>query len=96
MNGYEETPRMTPHAIQRCHEMGIRAKIAKHIVRFANTIYPGPERHGENYVALCNDHPEFAVAYGSDEEGHRVIYTVLYNGIRFTRPEHQKTEEESA
>jgi hypothetical protein len=70
--------------------MGVRARIAKRIVRLANVVYPGPKVHGENYVALCNEHPEFAVAYKPDENGHPIILTVLYNGIRFTRPEHQE------
>lgn len=90
MNGYPPTAKLTPHALQRCHEMGIRARIAKRIVRLANVVYPGPKSHGENYVAICNDHPEFAVAYCPDEEGTPVILTVLYNGIRFTRPEQQE------
>jgi hypothetical protein len=80
------TPRMTEHARQRCQEMGVRTKIAKAIVRTAHTVYQGHPKHGENWIAKSQQHPEYAVAFILDENGHPVICTVLYEGIVFVRP----------
>jgi hypothetical protein len=83
------TPRMTEHARQRCCEMGVRTKIAKAIVRTAHTVYQGHPKHGENWIAKSERHPEYAVAF-IIEDGHPVICTVLYEGIVFVRPTAQE------
>lgn len=82
----EPTPRVTDHAKERCHEMGIRTKVAKSIVRHSDVIYPGPSKHGQNWIATCRAYPEYAVAFTIDEQGVRWICTVLYNGVEFERP----------
>jgi len=88
MNDYAPTPRMTNHARQRCAEMGISTKVAKAIVRGATTVYPAPPAHGDSMVAISSRHPEYAVSYFIDEnDGAKVICTVLYNGIDYVRPE---------
>lgn len=66
--------------------MGIKAKVAKAIVRNAELVYPGPRRHGECWVAVWSGDPKHVVAYFL--EGDRpVVATVLYRGIEHTRPD---------
>jgi hypothetical protein len=87
MNGYEPTPRMSDHALQRCREMGISTKVAKAIVRHATLVYQSRAEHGESaWVATSKEYPLYAVPYAVHGNV-KVILTVLYNGVEFTRPE---------
>lgn len=63
MNGYAPTPRLTAHARLRCQQMGVSTRKVKEILRNPSTIYPGPTKHGENYVALSALHTDLAVAF---------------------------------
>lgn len=69
-----QTPRVSVHARERCAEMGISTKVAKHIVRHPSIDRPGNTWTGCR-VAVSDLHPEYAVVY--DPEC-CVIVTVLF------------------
>jgi hypothetical protein len=78
-----DTPRLTQHARERCAEMEISTKVAKHIVKHADIVRPG--RPGTNRMVSVSDlHPEYIVVHTTDEPP--VIITVSFrNGIEYER-----------
>lgn len=77
------TPRLTPHARERCVEMGISTKVAKAIVRHADVRYPA--RPGQPGIAALSDvYPGYAVVYVERDAGEPpVVVTVLFNAQDF-------------
>ena len=77
------TPAFTDHARLRCEQMGLTTKRVKQAFRRACLDYPGPERHGDNRVRVGDG---LAIAY-TVVAGTPLVYTVLWDGIEFTRPD---------
>lgn len=79
------TPRMTPHARERCVEMGISTKVAKQIVSHAETTYPGTASRGDSTtVHLWSGHPGYAVVTVDRGAGEGIwVLTVLFNAQDF-------------
>ena len=77
------TPSFTEHARQRCVEMGLTTKQVKQAFRRACLDYPGPARHGDNRVRVGDG---LAIAY-TIVAGTPLVYTVLWDGIEFVRPD---------
>jgi len=76
------TPVLSDHARERCVEMGISTKVAKWIVRHADIRRPGnPGSHC--VVATCKRFPDYAVVYGEEPDGTKVVVTVLFNTTEF-------------
>lgn len=87
------TPKITRHAAMRCEQMGLTTKAAKHIVRHAETRYPGPTTVEGNtsMIAIWSGQPGYYVAYLDFVDPPRVL-TVGYDtgpdrAVRYTRPE---------
>lgn len=69
------TPRIVPHARNRCAEMGISTKVAKQIVRHPSLVrpdYPGSDRQ----LIESDRHPAYAVIYDPDDNA---VVTVIFN-----------------
>lgn len=67
------TPRILPHALERCHEMGISTKVAKRIIRNADLTRPSSDGLR---IAVSDADPDYAVVYypGSPP----VVVTVVF------------------
>lgn len=79
------TPRLTNHARQRCAEMDVCTKRAKRIAQDPDVTRPS----GKGILAKADFDPEIAVVYVEQDDGQRVILTVLLNTTEvYTRPEH--------
>lgn len=73
------TPRMTRHALERCQEMGIPARLAKAIWRKATTTYPSPSRNGREGLVVSSDlFPEYAIIVAPAHDGHPTVVTVVF------------------
>lgn len=71
------TPRMTDHARERCAEMEISTKVAKHIARHGDVTYPGtPSEEGPTLVVLWSGDSRFAVV---TNDTRTAVLTVLFN-----------------
>ena len=72
------TPKLTRHAVQRCAEMGISTKVAKRIIRNANTIRPTVSNGNRACLATC-EIPELrdyaVVFYPTDPP---IVLTVVF------------------
>jgi hypothetical protein len=69
------TPRITPHAAERCRQMGISTKVPKRIIREATMTRPG---YGGRIVAWSVDHPDFLVVYVEKGDEPPMVVTVLW------------------
>lgn len=77
------TARMTKHARERCAEMQISTKVAKHIVANAEVRYTTQCNDGNKaMMALWSGEPRYAVVYSDDEDPPLVI-TVIFNSRDF-------------
>ena len=72
------TPRMTRHALARCQEMGIPARLAKAIWRKADTTYPSPKDGKEGVVAFSSLFPGYAIVVAPAYDGHPQVVTVVF------------------
>lgn len=73
------TPRMTRHALARCQEMGIPARLAKGIWRKATTVYPSPKDGREAWVAKSTLFPGYAIVVAEAYDGHPTVLTVVFD-----------------
>lgn len=81
------TPIITPHARDRCAEMGVSTKVAKRIVREPSTTRPDPQGHPRRRFVWSAVEPDYAVVVDV-ESAPPVVCTVLYyTSEPFTRPE---------
>jgi hypothetical protein len=58
------TPKLTPHARQRCVEMGVGTKRVQRIVRQPDVDRPS---RGRRRIAVRDDDPAIACVYEGDE-----------------------------
>lgn len=72
------TPRMTRHALARCQEMGIPARLAKAIWRKADTTYPSPKDGRDATVAFSSLFPGYAILVAPGRDGHPTVLTVVF------------------
>lgn len=72
------TPRMTRHALDRCKEMGIPARLAKAIWRKADTTYPSPKDGRDAVVAFSSLFPGYAVVVAEGRDGRPTVLTVVF------------------
>jgi hypothetical protein len=75
------TPRVSPHARQRCQEMGISTKRAKRVVMRPDIVRPAnrPGRpKGAYKMAVSDADPEIAVVFIETRCDRPVIVTVLW------------------
>lgn len=72
------TPRMTRHALERCKEMGIPARLAKGIWRKADTTYPSPKDGREAVMAFSSLFPGYAIVVAPARDGHPQVVTVVF------------------
>lgn len=74
------TPIISAHALDRCREMGISTKVAKHIVQQATLTRP--DHAGSiRRVAQSSAYPEYVVVYEPGVPD--VVVTVLFNAQDF-------------
>lgn len=73
------TPRMTRHALARCQEMGIPARLAKGIWRRATTTYPSPKDGRSALIAKSKDFPGYAIVVAEGYDGHPTVLTVVFD-----------------
>lgn len=71
------TPQMTNHARERCAEMKISTKVAKRIVRLADTCYPGHFTSKGELAWMCqyNGEPRYTVVTSEKKDW---VLTVLF------------------
>lgn len=73
-----KTPRLLPHARERCAEMGISTKVAKAIVKAPAMTYCG-KPGTDSRVAVSDDIPEYAVVFYPETEAlPPIIVTVVF------------------
>ena len=91
---YEETPRLTDHARERCVQMGITTKVAKRV--WQHRTLKRPEcadtdgLQSDRVIVTAADHPDYVLIVDETgwfgQGGPPVIVTVLFNaGGRFLR-----------
>lgn len=73
------TPRMTRHALARCQEMGIPARLAKGVWRKATTVYPSPKDGKDHLIAKSTLFPGYAIVVAEAYDGHPVVVTVVFD-----------------
>jgi hypothetical protein len=73
------TPRMTRHALARCQEMGIPARLAKAIWRKATMTYPSPKDGKTHLVAKSALVPGYAIVVAEAHDGHPVVVSVVFD-----------------
>lgn len=83
------TPRMTRHALERCQEMGIPARLAKAIYRKADVVRPA-KRRGEpsrfpRVMCVSDLFPDYAVVIEDRPTGPWVITVVFRTTDDYTR-----------
>jgi hypothetical protein len=84
----EQTPALTEHARLRCTQMKVTTRRAKRVVQRPSSVYPGPPQYGENFIAVADFDPDIQVAYTVDDDGRKVIKTVLWSTTEFyVRPD---------
>lgn len=73
------TPRMTRHALARCQEMGVPARLAKAIYRRASIARPSRSRDGRPATLMVSDDfPGYAVVIAPAYDGHPIVVTVVF------------------
>lgn len=83
------TPRMTRHALARCQEMGIPARLAKAIWRKADLVYPSPKDGRDAVIAASTLFPGYAVVVTEGRDGHPTVLTVVFRTTdTYTRKGH--------
>lgn len=76
---HDLTPRMTRHALERCQEMGIPARLAKAIWRKATMTYPSRSKDGrEGLIATSDLFPGYAIVVAPAYDGHPTVITVVF------------------
>lgn len=74
------TPRMTRHALERCQEMGIPARVAKGIYRRPSVVRPSQSQNGRPGTMVTSDlFPGYAVIIADAYDGHPVVVTVVFH-----------------
>jgi hypothetical protein len=91
VNSYPLTPRFTPHARERVHEMKLTTKYVKSEWRKDGVDYPGPPIHGKENRIRKPKGSDVAIAWMDKGEG-PVILTVLWQGDKFTREDNREIE----
>lgn len=91
MNPYPPTPRFTPHARERTHQMGLTTKYVKREWYKDGVDYPGPPIHGKENRIRKPTGSKVAIAWMDKGEG-PVILTVLWQGDKFSRADDQEIE----
>lgn len=75
------TPRMTRHALERCQEMGLRAKVAKAIYRTPAitrpTLRKGEPSQFPRVMVISDNWPEYAIVVEDRPTGPWVITVVF-------------------
>lgn len=79
----DDTPRMTQHARDRCAEMGISTKVAKHIWRNRTGTYPGHPGSGRRIAFSAN--PDYMLVYADTPDGPVVCSVVFRTDCRYIR-----------
>lgn len=75
-----KTAVLTRHARERCEEMKIGTKVAKHIVAHAEVRYAVKCKDGNKaMMALWTGQPKYAVVFDTREDGTPVVVTVIFN-----------------
>lgn len=73
------TPRMTRHALARCQEMGIPARLAKAIYRKASLTRPSRSQDGRTATLMVSDlFPGYAIVVAPAYDGHPQVVTVVF------------------
>lgn len=73
------TPRMTRHALARCQEMGIPARLAKAIWRKATQTYPSRSQDGRDGLVVSSElFPGYAIIVAPAYDGHPTVVTVVF------------------
>lgn len=75
------TPTMSPHARERCAEMGISTKVAKRIARRYDVRYCTTQRkYPDRYLLTSREHPDYVVVTHEPEGEHGSVevVTVLF------------------
>lgn len=78
------TPRLTKHARERCAEMGISTKVAKHIYRHADVRIPGNRDTG-CLVARSDAYPDYRVVYCETADGPLIVTVDFYSLVPYVR-----------
>lgn len=75
------TPRMTRHALDRCHEMGLQAKVAKAIFRTPAIVRPATRRGEPSRFPRCmvtsDRFPGYAIVVEDRPTGPWVVTVVF-------------------
>lgn len=85
---HDLTPRMTKHALDRCQEMGIRAKVAKAIYRTPEMVWacrtrPQQRPNTERFHVTSKHFPTFGVVVEVDAdnpESVRILTVLEWHG----------------
>jgi hypothetical protein len=72
------TPRMTRHALERCQEMGIPARLAKGIYRRPAVVRPAPKDGRDGWIVVSDLFPDYAVVVFLGRDGYPTIATVVF------------------
>ena len=73
------TPRMTRHALARCQERGIPARVAKAIYRKASLTRPSRGQDGRPATLVASDQfPGYAIIVAPGYDGHPIVVTVVF------------------
>lgn len=70
------TVSLTPHARQRCEEMGVSTKRVKHALRPKNRSASWPGKHGKDVFVRCASEPELAFIVSAHDPN--LVITVLW------------------
>jgi len=78
---HDQTPKMTRHALERCQEMGIPARLAKGIFRRPAVVRPanqaGRPTRWDRYMVTSDLFPDYAVVV-EDRDGVVWVVTVVF------------------
>lgn len=73
------TPRMSRHALARCQEMGIPARLAKAIWRRPSVVRPSRSQDGREATLVTSaDFPGYAIVVAPAHDGHPLVVTVVF------------------
>lgn len=73
------TPRMTRHALERCQEMGIPARLAKGIYRRPSVVRPAPKDGREGWIITSDLFPGYAIVVALGRDGYPTVVTVVFH-----------------